>query len=208
MFNKRQSGLTVVELVIFIVIMGVAAAGILQVMNLSVKNSADPARRKQAMLIAEAFMEEVQQAQMALCDVSNPNAATAKTPSDCGTQQQSFGPPPNTARPYYNVKDYVSKLGEAQFAFRVNGVDVDVANAPVGTNGAGVALGNASLAGITTTLTLNAESALGPAGATVPLGTAPVPEALRITITVTYGPGVNDVITLDGYRTRYVTEAR
>ena len=58
----RQRGLSLIELVMFMVIMGVAALTVLQLLNMSTKASAEPARRKQALLLAEALMEEVQQA--------------------------------------------------------------------------------------------------------------------------------------------------
>ena len=73
----RQRGLSLIELVMFMVIMGVAAVTVLQLLNISTKASADPVRRKQALLLAEAFMEEVQQARFTFCDPSDLNAATA-----------------------------------------------------------------------------------------------------------------------------------
>jgi MSHA pilin protein MshD len=51
--------LTLIELIIFIVIVTTAVAGILSVMNVTVKSSADPMIRKQAMAIAEAVLDEV-----------------------------------------------------------------------------------------------------------------------------------------------------
>ena len=44
--QRRQRGLTLVELVMFVVIVSVAAAGILLVMNVTVQASADPMVRK------------------------------------------------------------------------------------------------------------------------------------------------------------------
>ena len=41
--KRRQRGLTMVELIIFIVIVGVAVVGILQVLTLNTRSSADPA---------------------------------------------------------------------------------------------------------------------------------------------------------------------
>lgn len=54
-----QRGLTLIELVIFIVIVSIGVIGILAVMNATVKSSADPMLRKQAVAMAEAVMEEV-----------------------------------------------------------------------------------------------------------------------------------------------------
>ncbi|WP_296509996.1 prepilin-type N-terminal cleavage/methylation domain-containing protein [Rhodoferax sp.] len=58
---RRQTGFTLVELIVFIVVVGVGLAGILSVMDTSVKSSADPMIRKQAIAIAESVLEEVLQ---------------------------------------------------------------------------------------------------------------------------------------------------
>ena len=63
----RQTGISLVELVLFIAIVSIGIAGILSVMNVTTKSSADPFPRKQAMAIAESMLEEIQ-----LKDFSNP----------------------------------------------------------------------------------------------------------------------------------------
>ncbi len=61
MFTRtRQSGVTLVELIMFIVIIGVGVNGLLSVMSSMTKNSADPMLRKQALTIAESLLEEVE----------------------------------------------------------------------------------------------------------------------------------------------------
>jgi MSHA pilin protein MshD len=57
--NRRQRGFTLIELIIFIVVVGVGVAGILSVYTTSIKNSADPLVRKQALAIAESLLEEI-----------------------------------------------------------------------------------------------------------------------------------------------------
>jgi MSHA pilin protein MshD len=59
--RARQRGFTLIELIIFIVIVGVALAGILGVMNQVVRNSADPMLTKQAAALADSVLEEVLQ---------------------------------------------------------------------------------------------------------------------------------------------------
>ena len=54
-----QRGFTLIELIIFIVVISAGLAGILSVMNTVVKSSADPMVRKQAMALAESVLEEV-----------------------------------------------------------------------------------------------------------------------------------------------------
>lgn len=58
--RRRARGFTFIELVFFIVVVGVGIAGILSVLNVTVQRSADPVHPKQALAIAEALMEEIQ----------------------------------------------------------------------------------------------------------------------------------------------------
>lgn len=54
-----QTGVSLVELVMFIVVISVGVAGILSVMSYTTQRSADPMIRQQAILIAESYMEEI-----------------------------------------------------------------------------------------------------------------------------------------------------
>ena len=56
----KQAGISLIELIIFIVIISVALTGILLVMNQVTAHSADPLVRKQALAAAESLMEEIQ----------------------------------------------------------------------------------------------------------------------------------------------------
>lgn len=57
--RRVQRGLTLIELIIFIVVVSVGLTGILAVMNVTVRESADPVVRKQSLAMAEAILEEV-----------------------------------------------------------------------------------------------------------------------------------------------------
>lgn len=57
--GRRQQGFTLIEAIIFIVVVGAGLAGILSVSSTVVKSSADPMVRKQAMAIAESLLEEI-----------------------------------------------------------------------------------------------------------------------------------------------------
>lgn len=59
MSRRHQRGFTLIELIIFIVVVGAGMAGILSVMNAVVKSSADPLVRKQTIAIAESLLEEI-----------------------------------------------------------------------------------------------------------------------------------------------------
>jgi MSHA pilin protein MshD len=71
--QRRQRGLTMIELVMFIVIVGVAVTGVLAVISLNTRGSADPIRQKQAMAIAESLVDEIRAARITWCDITDPN---------------------------------------------------------------------------------------------------------------------------------------
>jgi len=56
---RAESGLTLPELVLFIVVVSVGLAGVLSVLNLTAAKSSDPFPVKQAMAVAEAVIEEI-----------------------------------------------------------------------------------------------------------------------------------------------------
>ena len=114
-------GLTMVELIIFIVIVSIAIAGVLLVMNVTTARSGDAQLRKQALSIAEALLEEVESARFTYCDPQSTNATDPALPTspnvysytNC-TVPENVGPETGNTRPYDNVNDYVSKLGVQQ----------------------------------------------------------------------------------------------
>jgi len=58
--SSRQSGASLIELIMFIMIISIALAGILLVMNLTTGHSADALVRKQAQAVAESLLEEIE----------------------------------------------------------------------------------------------------------------------------------------------------
>jgi MSHA pilin protein MshD len=174
--KRRQRGLTMVELIIFIIIVGVAVVGVLQVITLNTRNSADPARRKQALAIAEGLMEEVRLAPFTACDGADP---ALETPGAACTVAEGVGPEPGNSRPYDNVNDYVAAFG----APKTYATDV---------------VGNSFPSGYAATVTIVEDSAFGPAGARVPQNLA-----LRITVSVAYG---SENVVLESYRARYTPQ--
>lgn len=93
---SRRGGFTLIELVIYIVVVSIGLLGILSVFNNAVRGSADPLIRKQVISVAEATLEEV-----LLKAYSDPsNDCTATTTPRCA---------PNTLTDrvnYNDVSDY------------------------------------------------------------------------------------------------------
>lgn len=57
--QAKQAGFSLIELIFFIVVVALGLAGILSVMNSTVASSVDPLVRKQALVLADALMEEI-----------------------------------------------------------------------------------------------------------------------------------------------------
>jgi MSHA pilin protein MshD len=57
--RRPQCGASLPELVFFIVVVGLALAGVLTVLNITVQKSADPLPAKQALAVAESLVEEI-----------------------------------------------------------------------------------------------------------------------------------------------------
>ena len=71
MSRRALRGFTLIEVIIFIVVVGAGLAGILSVMNTVVKSSADPLIAKQTVAIAESMLEEI-----LLKEFCDPDSAT------------------------------------------------------------------------------------------------------------------------------------
>jgi MSHA pilin protein MshD len=184
---SRQRGVTLVELVMFIVIVAIALAGIIGVMRMTTAHSADPLRRKQALMIAEGLLEEVRSAAFTICDPESPNADTALAAADCNIPE-AWGqatPEPVNPRPFDNVNDYVPAANVDTAAFDTGGVLSNAAGAPLGVQGytARVNIAPVQLFGV---------------GAA---GVAADANVLRIRVTVAFDAGQS--VVLDGYRVRY-----
>ena len=173
--RQRERGVTLIELVLFIVIVGLASAAILGVMSMTTRSSADPQLRKQALAIAEGMLEEIQLARFTFCDPQDPAAQTATSPAGC-TVPEGPGEEANGAgRPFDNVNDYVSAYGTpTAYATDAQGADW--------------APGSPQKYTALVTITQ------------VPLNGLPATESLRIQVTVPYA---DQQVVLDGYRVRY-----
>ena len=66
--DNSQTGTTLIELIIALLIISIALTGMLSVINLTTAHSADPLIQHQAVAIAEAYLEEI-----LLQDYADPN---------------------------------------------------------------------------------------------------------------------------------------
>jgi len=185
MYSERERGVTLIELILFIMIVGIALAAIVGVMNITARSSADPVRAKQALMIAEGLLEEVQLAGFTKCDPSDDGGEGSCTIPEAWGQ---VAPEPAGPRPYDNINDYVAQADTAVAAFNVGGVLADA-------NGRAL-----NVSGYTATVAVTPE-AVGPAGVQVGSGGAAADtDMLRIRVTVFFD---NGSLALDGYRARY-----
>jgi MSHA pilin protein MshD len=177
--RRGQRGLSLVELVLFIIIVGIGVAGILMVFSVTTKASADPLIQKQMLAIAEALLEEVQAKPFTYCDPDDGNAPTAANAAAC-TTAEVIGPEGetrvNATVPFDNVNDYGATLNISPIT--------DITGTPIG--GLGVYSATITVAGS-------------------PLGGIAASESLLITVTVTRSG--SDSLTLESYRTRYAPNA-
>lgn len=190
--RRRQRGVTLIELIMFIVVIGAAMVGVLGAINYATRASADPMLQKQALALAEAVMEEVQLRPFTFCDPDDPNAVTALSAAGCtggagGANDEGrlpLGPEAGESRtstttPFDNVNDY--------HGFTMAGGIVDVA---------GNAVAIPELAAYTVGVTVANQG----------LGAIAANEALLITVSVTH-PNLPSALVLHGYRARYAPNA-
>ena len=184
--KNKQTGLTLIELIIFIVIIGLAVAGVMVTYSTVVSKSADPLIRKQALAIADSMLLEIEQMGFTWCDSSDANFQTAASIGQCASsanEQGGMGPRPSsqTRGNFDNVGDY-------------HGYQVG----PLYNLGSGVPdiTGGNIINGYSAMVVVAPQSLTG----SLP-GGGVSGDTLKITVTVT-GPG-NLKIALVGYRVRY-----
>ena len=181
----RQRGVSLVELIMFIVIVSVALAGILLVMNVTTRGSADPLIHKQSLAIAESILEEIELMPFTICDPDDPAATSANVIGDCTVPgAEVIGPENDVSRyhptlPYDNVSDYHN-------FFMNPGFILDITNTNTGVNG------------------YRLDPIIISTIATLP-GIALADDVLQIRVSVTGPDGV--AVVLDGIRTRYAPRA-
>lgn len=186
--SALQRGISLVELIMFIVIVSVALAGILLVMDMVTKGSADPLIHKQSLAIAESLLEEVELMPFTYCDPDDPTAATATSTTECSVRIESAGLDVAFA-PYQDIDE--TRYSTTTPFDNVNDYDA------FSMSGAG---GIKDITGTAISAALDGYSAsINVSNTTLP--NVAVGDALLIAVTVT-GPGGTSVV-VEGIRTRY-----
>jgi MSHA pilin protein MshD len=173
MCNKSESGLTLIELLVFIVIVGISASAMLAVFGSLTRSSASLLPDKQAQAIAASMMSEILAQPYTFCDPNDANAATATSAAGCASLPEALGPEPGETRTTFdNVNDY-------------NGLVLNPVSNP----------GNMAVPGLPG---YGVQVTVAGAGA---FPGVPAAETLRVTVSVTAPNGA--VARLDGVRMRY-----
>ena len=182
----RQHGLTLIELIVFIVVVSIGLAGILGVLRLTLRDSANPMLLKQQVAIAESLLEEIESKPFTWCDPDDANVTTASGAfvgaGGCAAAVQGLAPAVGEDRysqvtPFDNVGDY---NGFAMAGIR-KPTDASTTVSGLGSYTASVVVSQAGTA----------------------LGLADNTAALRIDVTVGLSGQSSSNITLTGYRYRY-----
>ena len=179
--RRRSRGLTLIELLLFIVVVGIALAAMLKVFVTATTASVDPMVRRQQLAIAESLLREVELMPFTWCDPAlDPNVDTVANAAAC-TSVENSGPEGGQTR--YGPANFFNNVNDYN-GFSMAGIR-DVTNTAV-----------AGLAGYTASVVVAAAA----------LDTIPnAGEALKITVTVT-APDSN-VVSLQGWRTRYAPKS-
>lgn len=161
--RRAPRGFTLIELVVFIVIVSVGLAGVLSVFNTVIRNSADPLRQKQALAAAESLLEEI--LHKPFCDPDHVTLAAAgsSSPSVCGGVNEH-----ETPRAMFDDVDDYDQYSDGIVDVTTNspvvtGYNVNVSVQPLSTafsvtNAAEVPPGNIRIVTVTVTDTLTRQS--------------------------------------------------
>lgn len=182
------SGFTLIELIVFIVIVSVALVGTLTILNATSGASADPMVRKQLLAAAEALLEEVQSQPFTFCSPDDSNAATAINPTTgvggCATTVQGLG------------GGGVARIANSDNVGDYAGITLNPLNSIDGTH----ALSGYSAAISVTPQSLGPATALISSAACASATDCTALKVLRIAVTVTRA---GESVTLEGYRARH-----
>lgn len=189
--SRRSAGMSLIEVVVFIVVLGIGIAGTVILYGKVTEASVDPMVRKQALSIAASLLEEIELRAFTYCDPDEPAVftATAATTAQCGgvaSHVEAIGPetfsPPGTedrydqTKPFDNVNDY--------HGFSMSGSNIKGADGSTVAGLAGYTVGPVTVVNAGADFAVTAD------------------EVLLITVPVSHA-GTGITVSLQGYRFRY-----
>lgn len=191
--RRAAFGLSLIEVVVFIVVLGVGFAGMLILYNQATRASVDPLVRKQALAIAQSMLEEIELRPYTYCDPDDANVYTATSATvgagGCAATVESIGPEAGETRyanpRFDNVNDYQG--------FCMGPGTPVCANAVITT---------ASATPLPLLADYRVDVSIVQTTAADALPGVPLSDALRITVTATHLP-TSTAVSLSGYRLRY-----
>lgn len=177
--GQRPRGLSLIELLLFIVVVGIALSAMLKVFVTATTASADPMIYRQQLAIAESLLREVELMPFTWCDPTDPNFEAATSAAGCSIPEVSG---PEVGQTRYGPSNFFNNVNDYA-GFSMSGIR-DIANNAV-----------AGLSGYGASVTVS-DAALDNVAAG---------EAVKITVTVTAPSG--SPISLQGWRTRYAPKS-
>lgn len=181
--KPHQQGLTLIELIVFIVIVSVGVVGLVSVFAPLVQSSAAPMRQKQLAAIAESVLSEVLHQPFTWCDPDDPAASTAVDATTCANPQDKDGAALTSPTPGTEVRGGAGIGNGFDNVADYGGFNVAAITDPTGNN---------TMAGYAVRVDV--------ARAGLALGAGADDAALAITVTVTRD---GESLALTGYRFRY-----
>ena len=187
----RQRGVTLIEQLVFIIVVSVGVIGLLSTLGPALRFSADPQVKKQQLAVAEALLAEILHQPLTYCDPDDANASTATllgtSPTCAGIDQDNGG---GTLGPVLGGE---TRSGTGSGAMFDNVADYAGYNQNPVTdlNGAN------ALAGFSVSV------AVTRIGASYSYAGNPLPAGAALKVDVTVSGGATEPLTLSGYRFRY-----
>jgi MSHA pilin protein MshD len=146
--ESKQRGISLIELIIFIVIISVALTGILLVMNQVTRHSADPLIHKQAIAAAESLLEEIELQDFISQSVVTNAVTQANRASEYHIVSDYDNFPPDDAVGIFSISGVAAIAGLESYRVKVA---VDSATSPLGTGANIIAAGSAVRITVTVT---------------------------------------------------------
>ena len=186
LLHPRQMGITLIELVISIVVIGIAATAILQSLGFLTIGNVDPMLRSQSNLLAQNMLNEVLSHSFFEPD-NDPRADSSATPAVCPTRETGSGYDRSLWDNVCDYRDFDSNNDDGNSGIRTKD------GTPI-----------TELSGYHVQIEVDSSDSVQLGSLSNDLANCDAPRILRINVNVTDPRGQS--LTLSGYRTSYWDE--